>query len=188
MARLAGPQTDAYQTETATGLVLASEVELQGESISRASTAVASHPHDLEKGHTKDDSVKLVTFLEDDPGTSTLTRSRQVARICDACADRRSLVLDTTGNPRNFTLAKKWRATLLATLLCFNSGFASSIITGGLNQTRAEFNVSEDLINLTVCLFVVGFGFGPLGFAPASERESSVTAGFLLRSPLSTLG
>lgn len=34
---------------------------------------------------------------------------------------------------------------MLATLLCFDSGFASSVITGGLAPMRVEFGVSTDV-------------------------------------------
>lgn len=34
---------------------------------------------------------------------------------------------------------------MLATLLCFDSGFASSIITGGLTPMRQQFGVSTDV-------------------------------------------
>ncbi|ORY89010.1 major facilitator superfamily domain-containing protein [Leucosporidium creatinivorum] len=132
----AGPHTDAFQQETNTGLVLASEVEPHSSSGSPTSTLVHS-AKDPEKGGV---DAKLVTFVEGDPS-----------------------------NPRNFSKTKKWTATLLATLLCFDSGFASSIITGGLTPMRQQFNVSADVINLSVCLFVVGFGVGPLFFAPLSE-------------------
>lgn len=47
---------------------------------------------------------------------------------------------------------------MLATALCFNVGLASSLVTGGLEPMRAAFHVSEEVINLQVCLFVVGFG------------------------------
>lgn len=96
--------------------------------------------------------------------------------------------------------------TLVPSLLCFNSGFASAIITGGILEVAAAFNTSEEvrftfyvfpsslhlqskkwcslsssasikIVNASVCLFVVGFGIGPLFWAPLSESEFSLDAG-----------
>lgn len=61
---LAGPRTDAYQEETPSGLVLASEVEKPR---SCAATLVGS---DLEKGALPAEDAKIVTFLQADPGES----------------------------------------------------------------------------------------------------------------------
>ncbi|KAM0749043.1 MFS general substrate transporter [Meredithblackwellia eburnea MCA 4105] len=130
-----GPHTDAFQEETATGLVSAKEVE--GAELSRSTTSTrVDTVHDVEKA--KD--AKLVTWLENDPE-----------------------------NPRNLSKSAKWVNTGLATLLCFVAGFGSSIITGGLDPMAAEFHVSGEVINLSVCVYVVGFGLGPLFFSPLSE-------------------
>lgn len=41
--------------------------------------------------------------------------------------------------------------------------------TFSLAGPRAEFNTTSEIINLTVTCFVIGFGIGPLFFAPLSE-------------------
>jgi hypothetical protein len=41
--------------------------------------------------------------------------------------------------------------------MCFAVGISSSIITGGLRETREEFHSSQEVVNLTVCVFVIGF-------------------------------
>ncbi|KAG6811080.1 hypothetical protein H0H93_014585, partial [Arthromyces matolae] len=45
----------------------------------------------------------------------------------------------------------------------------SSIVTGDLEGPTKTFHANQEVINLTVTFFVVGFGVGPLLFAPLSE-------------------
>ncbi|MBO1764917.1 MFS transporter, partial [Escherichia coli] len=52
---------------------------------------------------------------------------------------------------------------------CFVVAFNSAVITADLEGVSAEFGVSEEVSLLTITLFVVGFGVGPMVFAPASE-------------------
>ncbi|KAJ1308427.1 hypothetical protein OPQ81_004132 [Rhizoctonia solani] len=72
-------------------------------------------------------------------------------------------------NPRNFSRFRKWTITLLSSALCLSVALGSSIVTGDIPGPMQEFQVSEEIVNLTVTLFVVGFGIGPLVFAPMSE-------------------
>lgn len=46
---------------------------------------------------------------------------------------------------------------------------SSAIVTGDFKDQMAHFNVSEEVIALTVSLPVCGFGLGPLLWSPASE-------------------
>lgn len=59
--------------------------------------------------------------------------------------------------------------TVIATALCFDVGLSSSIITGGLVPVKEHFHSSTEVVNLTVCVFVIGFGVGPLFLSPMSE-------------------
>ncbi|GAA5891372.1 hypothetical protein JCM8208_002605 [Rhodotorula glutinis] len=145
----AGSHTDAYLEASPSGLVLAREAEapvVSNRHGSQSTLVSAQHHHhgvaaDLEKGAAAHgDDAKLVTWKVDDPQ-----------------------------NPRNFSRSKKWIQTLLPTLLCFMAGLSSSLITGGLPEMAAHYNVSEEVITLTVCVFVVGFGLGPLLLSPLSE-------------------
>ncbi|CAE6487449.1 unnamed protein product [Rhizoctonia solani] len=72
-------------------------------------------------------------------------------------------------NPRNLSRFRKWTITLLSSALCLSVALGSSIVTGDIPGPMEEFQVSEEVVNLTVTLFVVGFGIGPLVFAPMSE-------------------
>ncbi|KAI9643532.1 Synaptic vesicle transporter SVOP [Ciborinia camelliae] len=83
---------------------------------------------------------KLVTFLPDDPE-----------------------------NPKNWSKAFKWYCTMVVAITCFVVAFASSVITADLIGVQEEFGVSEEIALLSITVFVVGFGVGPMMFAPLSE-------------------
>lgn len=72
-------------------------------------------------------------------------------------------------NPKNWPNWKKWYITCFTALLCFTVAIGSSMITGDLEGSAAGLHVSSETINLSVTLFVAGFGFGPMLFASLSE-------------------
>ncbi|KAJ9151210.1 MFS general substrate transporter [Pleurostoma richardsiae] len=83
---------------------------------------------------------KLVTFLPNDPD-----------------------------NPKNWSKAYKWYCTMVVAITCFVVAFASSVITADLGGVSKSFHVSEEVSLLTITVFVIGFGVGPMVFAPLSE-------------------
>lgn len=72
-------------------------------------------------------------------------------------------------NPKNWSKAYKWYITMVVALTCFVVAFASSVVTPDIKGVAEEFNVSNEVALLSITLFVVGFGLGPLVFAPLSE-------------------
>lgn len=48
-------------------------------------------------------------------------------------------------------------------------GIGSSVIVLSFEEVAADLNISLDVTHLTVTLFVMGFGIGPLAWAPLSE-------------------
>ncbi|KAK9470654.1 major facilitator superfamily domain-containing protein [Dipodascopsis tothii] len=72
-------------------------------------------------------------------------------------------------NPKNWSRAYKWYCTMVVAVLCFSVAFGSAVVTGDLEAVSAQFDVSMEVSILTVTLFVIGFGVGPLVFAPLSE-------------------
>lgn len=72
-------------------------------------------------------------------------------------------------NPKNWSKAFKWYCTMVVAVTCFVVAFASSVITADIGGPVEEFGVSEEVALLSVSLFVVGFGVGPMAFAPLSE-------------------
>ncbi|RWA04796.1 hypothetical protein EKO27_g10308 [Xylaria grammica] len=72
-------------------------------------------------------------------------------------------------NPKNWSKGFKWYITMVVAITCFVVAFASSIVTPDIDGVAEEFNVSNEVALLSITLFVVGFGVGPLAFAPLSE-------------------
>ena len=72
-------------------------------------------------------------------------------------------------NPKNWSKAYKWYCTGVVAATCFVVAIASSIITADLEGPAEDFQVSHEVALLTVTVFVIGFGIGPLAFAPCSE-------------------
>lgn len=58
---------------------------------------------------------------------------------------------------------------MVVAFTCFVVAFNSAVITGDLEGVSETFNVSMEVSLLTITMFVIGFGVGPLAFAPLSE-------------------
>lgn len=69
-----------------------------------------------------------------------------------------------------WSATRKWMQTVNLGIICFMVAFASGVVTGDLEGPQKEFGVSMEVVILSVSLFVVGFGVGPLVFAPLSEE------------------
>ncbi|KAF8066995.1 MFS polyamine transporter [Lyophyllum atratum] len=72
-------------------------------------------------------------------------------------------------NPREWGFGRKWYITGTTSFLCLAVALGSSIITGDLEGPVKTFGTTQEIVNLTVTCFVIGFGIGPLLFAPLSE-------------------
>ncbi|KAL2220367.1 putative MFS multidrug transporter [Thermoascus aurantiacus ATCC 26904] len=77
--------------------------------------------------------------------------------------------IDDPENPRNWSKLYKWWCTMVVAWTCFVVAFSSSVITADLEGVSATFGVSEEVSLLTITVFVIGFGVGPMAFAPLSE-------------------
>jgi multidrug resistance protein len=58
---------------------------------------------------------------------------------------------------------------MVVAFTCFTVAFNSAVITADLEGVSEEFHVSLEVSLLTITMFVIGFGVGPLVFAPMSE-------------------
>lgn len=58
---------------------------------------------------------------------------------------------------------------LVISLMAFLTPFCSSIYAPGLLQVEAEFETTATVASLSVSIFVIAFGIGPLVLAPLSE-------------------
>ncbi|KAI7674185.1 MFS general substrate transporter [Hortaea werneckii] len=72
-------------------------------------------------------------------------------------------------NPKNWSKALKWWCTANVALTCFAVAFNSAVITADLAGVSETFGVSEEVSLLPITVFVIGFGVGPMAFAPLSE-------------------
>ncbi|KAF7304374.1 MFS polyamine transporter [Mycena chlorophos] len=103
------------------------------------STGTVTSLRDLERAFTKE-GVKVVSF---EPGAGE--------------------------DPREWGRGKKWYITMTTAFLCLAVALGSSMITGDLQTPVTELHTTPEIVNLTVSCFVIGFGIGPLVFAPLSE-------------------
>ncbi|KAM0342922.1 hypothetical protein ACHAPU_009126 [Fusarium lateritium] len=76
---------------------------------------------------------------------------------------------DDPHNAMLFPKWKKWAFTGLQALATLATTFASSAYSGGINQVIDSFDVSQEVATLGISLYVLGFAFGPLVWAPLSE-------------------
>ena len=119
------------------------------------------NPYDIHKVETHPDPNS--DFNEHDPWKYPIDAETGL-RIVD-------WVENDPENPKNTSNAKRWLYTMVLGLTCFVVALGSAIVTGDLERPAAYFGVSEEVIILaSVTMFVLGFGFGPLVFAPISEE------------------
>ncbi len=71
--------------------------------------------------------------------------------------------------PANWPTHKKVSTTLLYGLVTMTATWASSSYAAGTEQVAEEFGVGRQVATLGTALFLLGFGIGPLLWAPLSE-------------------
>jgi multidrug resistance protein len=72
-------------------------------------------------------------------------------------------------NPKNWSERRRWYITVVSVLLVVNATFASSSPSGSVDGIAKQFGVSVEAAGLVVTLFLLGYCFGPLFWAPLSE-------------------
>lgn len=72
-------------------------------------------------------------------------------------------------NPKNWSLRRRCYITFISNLLVVNATFASSSPSGCLESISKDLHVSVEAAGLVITLFLLGYVFGPLFFAPISE-------------------
>lgn len=90
----------------------------------------------------------------------------------DGQKEEHKLVTFTVGdpeNPKNWSKLYKWYCTILIALVCFVVAFCSSVITPDIAGVQKEFGIANEVALLSITFFVLGFGIGPMMFAPMSE-------------------
>ncbi|KAI0135737.1 MFS general substrate transporter [Daldinia grandis] len=103
----------------------------------------------------------------------TETPSGQIPGPVEPNGERRyklvTFVPNDPENPKNWSKAYKWYCTMVVAITCFVVAFSSSVVTPDIAGVAEEFGVSDEVALLSITLFVVGFGVGPMIFAPLSE-------------------
>ncbi|KAF2013070.1 MFS general substrate transporter [Aaosphaeria arxii CBS 175.79] len=90
------------------------------------------------------------------------------------CPDRREFVVTFEEphdwwNPQNW---RSWKKLCISTVACcgtFVVSFNSAIFAAGAAEASKEFRVGKEVTALGTSLFVLGFAFGPMLWAPGSE-------------------
>lgn len=104
---------------------------------------------------------------------TTETPSGQIPGPVEPDGERRyklvTFVPNDPENPKNWSKAYKWYCTMVVAITCFVVAFSSSVVTADIAGVAKEFGVSDEVALLSISLFVVGFGVGPMIFAPLSE-------------------
>lgn len=72
-------------------------------------------------------------------------------------------------DPQKWPLSYRWITILIVSLTTLAVALSSSAYSGGIKPLIIEFGASQELLIAGVSLFVVGFAFGPLLWAPLSE-------------------
>ncbi|GKZ86077.1 hypothetical protein AnigIFM56816_000928 [Aspergillus niger] len=72
-------------------------------------------------------------------------------------------------NPMAFGSLSKWLYTILVSFVTLTVALVSSAYSGSISQVVIEFQCEEEVAILGISLFVLGFAFGPLLWAPMSE-------------------
>ena len=72
-------------------------------------------------------------------------------------------------NPRNFSNTRKGFITFELGMLALSASLGSSIVAPAELAIAGRFGISEEITVLAVSLYVLGFAFGPLLWAPVSE-------------------
>jgi MFS family permease len=72
-------------------------------------------------------------------------------------------------NPMLFSNAKKWSLTLMVAFVTLAVALVSSAYSGAIPETAHDFHVSEEVVISGISLYVLGFGTGPILWAPMSE-------------------
>jgi hypothetical protein len=95
---------------------------------------------------------------------------------------------DDPYRPLNWTFRKKAVTTLLYGLTTAGITFASSVYSAAIPDVSSEYHVGSEVSQLGISLMLLGFGLGPLIFAPISElygRKAAVLTPYFISAMFS---
>ncbi|CAK4032503.1 MFS-type transporter [Lecanosticta acicola] len=111
--------------------------------------------------------ARMAEYTEERPGGLQPVVSNKTGK-----SERYELVTFTPGdpgNPKNWSKAYKWWCTMVVAITCFAVAFNSGVITADFIGPADTFGSSREVSLLAITFFVLGFGLGPMAFAPLSE-------------------
>ncbi|KAF2626067.1 MFS general substrate transporter [Macroventuria anomochaeta] len=77
---------------------------------------------------------------------------------------------DDPANPKNWSIKRKWAATLIVSCFTLVSPISSSMISPALASISRDFNITNEVeAQLTLSIFVLAYAIGPLFLGPLSE-------------------
>lgn len=79
---------------------------------------------------------------------------------------------DDPANPQNWTSGQKLVPALIVNAYTFCVYLGSSIFTGSYGGVMRQFDVSQQVVSLTLSMYVLAYGIGPLLWSPLSEIPS----------------
>ncbi|KAI9848414.1 MAG: hypothetical protein M1837_000209 [Sclerophora amabilis] len=146
--------------------------------ISGFADGTATEPPDLEKAETKTSISTRNTGRDRVSRVQTLTRTTTAAARFSHPLEREKtsedVVVEFDGpddpyHPLNWPFRKKVVTTLLYGLTTMGATWASSVYSPAVNQISLQFHVGTEVSLLGLSLLLLGFGIGPLLWAPLSE-------------------
>ena len=82
---------------------------------------------------------------------------------------------DDPKNPKNWSLKRRWAATVTVSCFTFISPVSSSMVAPALPVMSAEFGVHNEVVSqLMLSIFVLAYAVGPLFLGPLSEMYGRV--------------
>lgn len=82
---------------------------------------------------------------------------------------------DDPANPKNWTMKKKWAATVVVSSFTFISPVSSSMVAPALATIAKDFTITNEVESqLVLSVFVLAYAIGPLFLGPLSEMYGRI--------------
>ena len=132
------------------------------------------HVSDLEKATTQAATPQTTSTGRATRVHSLTRRQTRFAHPLSHAKTSEDVLVDFDGpddpyRPLNWPLRKKVITTVLYGFTMMGSTWASSVYSPAVNQIARQFDVSPEVSLLGISVLLVGFGLGPLIWAPLSE-------------------
>jgi DHA1 family multidrug resistance protein-like MFS transporter len=127
--------------------------------------------------HNKDESTVSITHSDKSKSARTVpTRTKEDSFEPKVLADG-TIIVDWYGpadlaNPQNWSLSRKLVPTGIIIVYTFAVYLGSSIFTSSYGGVSEQFGVSQQAVSLTLSMYVLAYGMGPMLFSPLTEIPS----------------